>query len=293
MTSGMPPGRHERRYRHEGRDRFCHVHVPASHDPNRAAPLVLALHGATSNPKLMAQFCGLHRQGEQDGFVVAYPAGTGAVGTVLFWNGGGHWGYAGKNGVDDVGFIRMVVDDLRGAIAIDPDRIHVCGMSNGANMTYRLGAEMADVFASIAGVGGPMIPGAARPQRPLSVLHIHGTDDAFAPFHGGVGEHSLHGVPLPSVRSTIDFWVDANECPVLPQIASSPDAAGDGTTIRTEIYAPGRDGTEVVLHIVEGGGHTWPGRPPLPEKLGKSSGNLDANAAISAFFRKHPKTRPT
>lgn len=290
--SAPTPGRHERFYQHEGRDRFCHVYIPATHDPVVPAPLVLALHGATSNPKLMAQFCGMHAKADLEGFVVAYPAGTGAVGTVLFWNGGGSWGYAAKNNVDDVGFLRLVVDDLRSFVAIDPNRIHVCGMSNGAIMTYRLGVEMSDVFASIAGVAGPMIPKGPSEGRPMPVLHIHGSDDEFAPYLGGVGPQSLYKVPMPSVGDTIRYWVEHNRCSPNPRLETIPDRAGDGTTVRTERYSPEQGDAEVVLHVVEGGGHTWPGRPPLPERLGKSSGNLNANDVIWDFFRQHP-LRPT
>ena len=66
-------------------------------------------------------------------------------------------------------------------------------------------------------------------------------------------------------------------------------AVGDGTHIVRTCYGPGRDGSEVVLYLVEGGGHTWPGRPPLPLSLGKSTGNLDANDVIWDFFRRHER----
>ena len=48
---------------------------------------------------------------------------------------------------------------------------------------------------------------------------------------------------------------------------------------------------EVVLVVIEGGGHTWPGRPPLPAQLGKSTMNIAANDWIWEFFQKHPLPR--
>jgi polyhydroxybutyrate depolymerase len=41
------------------------------------------------------------------------------------------------------------------------------------------------------------------------------------------------------------------------------------------------------LYYIRGGGHTWPGRPPRPHYLGKSTDNLDANEVIWEFFSRH------
>ena len=56
-------------------------------------------------------------------------------------------------------------------------------------------------------------------------------------------------------------------------------------------YSGGRDGSEVVLVRLEGGGHTWPGGAQyLPEGLvGRVCRDFDATALIWQFFRAHPK----
>jgi len=71
------------------------------------------------------------------------------------------------------------------------------------------------------------------------------------------------------------------------RIERFPDTAGDGTEIERQEFGPGVGGIEVVLYIIEGGGHTWPGMPPLPLALGKSSANMNANDTIWEFFQKH------
>ena len=35
----------------------------------------------------------------------------------------------------------------------------------------------------------------------------------------------------------------------------------DATSVQRKVYGPGVDGTEVQLITINGGGHTWPGRP--------------------------------
>jgi polyhydroxybutyrate depolymerase len=44
----------------------------------------------------------------------------------------------------------------------------------------------------------------------------------------------------------------------------------------------------VVLIVIEGGGHTWPGREAQARVLGKSTKNISANDVMWEFFLKHP-----
>jgi poly(3-hydroxybutyrate) depolymerase len=63
----------------------------------------------------------------------------------------------------------------------------------------------------------------------------------------------------------------------------------DGTRIRKETYRNGEINTEVVLYIIEGGGHTWPGGYQyLNERIiGKTSRDMSAAEVIWNFFDKH------
>jgi polyhydroxybutyrate depolymerase len=269
----------------DGRERSYLLHVPPSHTAPTA--VVLAFHGATSNGRLMEQFSGLSAKADTAGFVVVYPNGTGNLPNVLTWNGGCCCGYAVNHAVDDVAFVRALLDDLACAVPIDPARIYAAGMSNGAHMAYRLACELNDQITAIATVAGAMALDECRPLRPIPVLHIHGTDDQFAPFHGGRGPRSIYGTHARSVEDTIRTWVRINGCAETPTITTEPPHVDDGTRIVRQVYAPCAGGAEVVLIIVEGGGHTWPGRPPLPAALGKSTANLDANDAIWEFMTRH------
>jgi polyhydroxybutyrate depolymerase len=48
------------------------------------------------------------------------------------------------------------------------------------------------------------------------------------------------------------------------------------------------DEAEVVLYVIEGGGHTWPGRVPDSFYLGSSALGFPANPLIRDFFARHP-----
>ena len=67
-----------------------------------------------------------------------------------------------------------------------------------------------------------------------------------------------------------------------------PNLADDGTSVQRKAYGPGRDGSEVILYTIGGGGHTWPVREPPIQFLGKSTRDISANDLIWDFFQKHP-----
>jgi polyhydroxybutyrate depolymerase len=119
-------------------------------------------------------------------------------------------------------------------------------------------------------------------------MHFHGTDDQFAPFKGGKGEKSISGTNFYSVEHSIKAWVKANGCKDEPAATKEPDKAKDGTTVTRQVYSDGKEGSEVVLVTIEGGGHTWPGQEPKLKLLGKSTKNISANDLMWEFFKKHP-----
>ena len=91
-------------------------------------------------------------------------------------------------------------------------------------MAYRLAAEMGERIAAIACVAGPMAVRLEQPPRAMPVLHIHGTEDEFAPYDGGRGLKSVYGASLMSVPETIGAWVRANGCPSTPIVGLAKSA---------------------------------------------------------------------
>jgi poly(3-hydroxybutyrate) depolymerase len=122
----------------------------------------------------------------------------------------------------------------------------------------------------------------------LASASADGTDDEFAAFHGGPGPRSISGTSFYSVEHSIQAWLKANGCPAEPQLTEEPDRADDGMRVIRKTYGPGRDGSEVVLLVVEGGGHTWPGRETPATWLGKVTKDISANDLMWEFFQKHP-----
>jgi polyhydroxybutyrate depolymerase len=120
------------------------------------------------------------------------------------------------------------------------------------------------------------------------VLHFHGPADEFAPPGGGRGARSISGTHFRSVEHSLRAWIAADGCPDRPALTKLPGKANDGTTVERSVYGPGKEGAEVVLIEIAGGGHTWPGQEARLRLLGKSTQNISANDLMWEFFEKHP-----
>lgn len=283
----LGPGEHLRSLEIDGQVRSYLVHVPPQYDERQATPLVLAFHGAGTNGPIMALSTGLSGKSDEAGFVVAYPNGTGKANLFLVWNSGGFQGPFADKLPDDVKFVDQLLDDLAGVVNVDPQRVYATGLSNGGMMCYRLAAELSQRIAAIAPVAGTLAMENPRPTRPVPVIHFHGTADELVPF-GGPGEKSPKFLTFNSVEETIRIWAEMDDCPRKAEKTDLPDRFEDGTTVRRERYGPGKDGAEVILYVIDGGGHTWPGRQwPVP-LLGRSTRDIAANDLIWEFFQKHP-----
>ena len=272
--------------------RYC-VYIPKKYDASKATPVIVVFHGGGGNPESMIRLTGMNAKADEMGFLVVYPFGTDKLANALLtFNGGECCGYAMENKVDDVGFTRELLDDLAKVANVDADRVFATGLSNGGIMAHYLASELSDRIAAIAPVGGPLMLEALHNNRPVPVIHFHGTADAFAPFNGGFGKGFLgrNGITkFRSVDHNIQNWVKANGCKTEPEITALPDKADDGMKVTRKTWSGGKEDCEVVLIEIEGGGHTWPGQKPIVSLLGESTMDISANDLMWEFFQRHPR----
>jgi polyhydroxybutyrate depolymerase len=255
----------------------------------------MVLHGGGGTGKGMVKLThgGFDRLSDREGFIVVYPDGI-----EKHWNDGRqNLSYrAHREKIDDVGFISALIDHLAKEDSIDIKRVYVTGISNGAIMSLRLGCGLSEKIAAIASVAGSMpenMPSQCSPSRSISVLIISNTADPLVPWGGGEIRFGLRrfGRVL-SVPETVKFWVNHNQCSSPPNIIWEPDRdPKDGTSVRRESYSECQESSEVVLYVIEGGGHTWPGgHQYLPQWIiGKTSRDIDANEVIWDFLKKHKR----
>jgi polyhydroxybutyrate depolymerase len=245
-------------------------------------PLVIALHGRGGQGQSEAKLSHLDEIARREGFLVVFPDGIDRS-----WADGRGATPAARNGVDDVGFVRALIDRLVADGRVDPARVYVTGMSNGAIMTWTLACAMADRLAAIAPVSGAMPAALAEsctPARPLAVLYFAGTDDPILPYGGG---DTPAGGAVLSAEDSVGRWAAHDGCDLTASWTELPDTdPGDGTRARARRLTGCRDGVEVELVTIDHGGHTWPGGLAYaPERrIGKTSRDLDASEEMWRFF---------
>ena len=120
-------------------------------------------------------------------------------------------------------------------------------------------------------------------------MFMQGNQDPLVHIDGGPVLRD-RGVAISLARAA-EFWRQWDGTSSQSTVDNLPDQAHDGTSVGREVYAGGKQRTEVVVFIIEGGGHTWPGGPQyLPAFLiGKASHNLDATQSIWDFFKRHTR----
>ncbi len=262
---------------------------PTSVDPDVPAPLVLACHPFATNAESFQRLIQLDSLAEREGFIVAYPNGTGATRFQLTFNAGGVLPPFDADLPDDVEFTRRMIDDVAELSAVDPRRVYATGYSNGGMMAYRLAGELSDRIAAIAAIAGTQTIEFPVPPRPVPILHFHGTQDGVVPTDG-----PAPGTPpfltFLTLDETIAYWTARNGCVAAPVTTLLPNTARDGTTVERVTYAGCDQGTEFVLYRILNGGHTWPGTklPNLP-LVGRTTRDISANELLWEFFARHPR----
>jgi polyhydroxybutyrate depolymerase len=262
-----------------GLTRSYRLYVPGNYTGATAVPLVFNLHGYTSNAFQQEFYSGMNAVADTAGFIICYPDGVNSA-----WNSGFQPPYYG--GVDDVGFLSVLIDSLQAGYNIDPTRVYSCGMSNGGFMSYRLACDLESRIAAIASVTGSMTTlqvNNCGASRPMPVLEIHGTDDGTVPYTASTG--------IIGIDSLLSYWRAQNACVAAPVYDTLPDLVQESSTVTTQWYAGCTDNVEVAHYKIENGGHTWPGAIfQIPGEV--TNQDIHASVEIWKFFYRFAHPNP-
>jgi polyhydroxybutyrate depolymerase len=292
-SSTLVPGDHTVTLQHGGRERSAIVHVPRQAAERPAFPVVLNFHGGGGHGANQKEYSLLDALAESENFLAVYPNGTGRLsGRLLTWNAGTCCAYSVINKIDDVGFVRALIDRIADNFPIDRRRIYATGMSNGGMMAHRLAAEASDIVAAVAPVAGGMVLPMVKSARAVPVLHIHSVDDPRALYAGGLGPpfpFTKNQVLHPNIDEMIKRWAEHNGCAADPMIVDQRvDRTPRGHSATRYVFPNCRDGASVVLWKLTGAGHVWPGgkQKVLERILGPSTYIIDANREMWEFFKR-------
>jgi polyhydroxybutyrate depolymerase len=266
-------GRHHLTF--EGRERAFLLDVPRQLRPG--APLVMVFHGFTGSAKEVRELAGFTPLVEQHGFVAVYPEGTtDAKGRTFFQVG---YQFHQDQKVDDVQFTRGLAARLVRDLGLDERAVFATGFSNGADLSFFLGAQSQPFVTAIAPVAGTMMESWARdfrPARRISVLAVNTKDDPTTRWEGDLKNQDGWGAYL-GTESVIDLWVKGLALPQVQRDVLTPN-------LHRTRWSGVDDRVEVEFYALAKGGHVW------PQHLGE--GTRTTAETIWEFFDRHrPRSR--
>ncbi|MFT3700456.1 MAG: hypothetical protein QM831_45350 [Kofleriaceae bacterium] len=184
-----------------GTERTYLVYAPATYDPCKPAALMVDAHGSNETAQMQAGTAtflgfpanygsGMRLVADREGFLVVEPQGIGDA-----WS------------ESDVAFMGQIPAQI--PATLDPTRVFLSGISNGAGLTY-WGACALAMYTGFAPVSGYDDSPCASPTT-ASLVHFHTTTDALVSYSDG--------------QAAFAKWTAARHC-----TADSSTTFGTGST---------------------------------------------------------------
>jgi phospholipase/carboxylesterase len=144
------------------------LYVPAAvAEANRAAPLLVVLHGAGGSGERIVQRLGPFA--DAHGVILLAPSSRNVT-----WNS-----IRGQHG-DDIGFMDRALNTVFGECVIEPSRIGVAGFSDGASYALTVGVANGDLFKEVMAFSPCILDEVVPHGRPRFFLS-HGRQDDILP----------------------------------------------------------------------------------------------------------------
>jgi polyhydroxybutyrate depolymerase len=225
-------------------DREYAVHVPAGYDKSTPLPALVCLHAFSMNAR---SFCdtmaGWLEKADKEKFVLIMP--NGYMNSFNIGDGCGAEALpVHTDGVDDVAFIRALLDDVSKHVNVDPGRVYATGFSNGSSLAWRLACEASDIFTAVVPVAAGSCLSECKPTHKVSVLDVYGTADFFNPTEDTPAS-------LAALRSI--GGCSAETTPAMMPMDTGAGQCLTGKDCGSTECAP----VEVTQCIVQNGSHCW------------------------------------
>jgi polyhydroxybutyrate depolymerase len=227
-------------------------------------PLVIGLHGYDQRAVDFDSYTGLRPAGVVEGAVVAVPQG---MGTPAGWNVPD----SPALGPSDLDLVAALVDRLVAQACVDPRRVVLAGLSDGADMAVTAACALPGRIAAVLLVAASTGPSPSC--RPLVVVQVHGTADPVDAYAGRAADtrRGFGSVKAAGAERALQLWSALGDCR-----ARTERTSGDLRLLTSTDCT----GTRLVrLIAVRGGGHTWPGAAPRPA-LGRTTASIDTTSLL-------------
>jgi polyhydroxybutyrate depolymerase len=255
-------GTHKRTLKSNDEERQFLLHIPRKYKKavkKQPAPLVIMLHGRTSNGAVAASaYYGWKELSEKEGFVAVFPT---ALGSPTSWEGA----CKAKETHDSV-FLSDLIDLMLEELKIDKNRVFMTGHSSGGFMSFSFAASHGDKVAAIAPVAG-LVLDKSEPKLPVSLISFHGMADSIVSY-----DSSKWG--MPTAMESAELFAKHNGCKPAERVELNKGK------VHLDTWIKGKKETEVHFYSIEGGSHGWPQG---------GSKSVAATPLIWEFFEAHPR----
>ena len=167
------------------------------------ASLLVVLHQDVSSGRQIAVDLGLDSL-RRHGVTLAYPDGFGGS-----WNSGACCGVAAERGVDDVGFVMEVLEDVGRRTPVDAERRALLGYSGGGMLAYRLLCRENPDLLAVVEINGSLESHCDNGLRLPDLLSVHGEKDGSVGLTTARFVNHLHMSPRPVVSTLTTVTVQA------------------------------------------------------------------------------------
>jgi polyhydroxybutyrate depolymerase len=277
------PGVTDRTLTSDGVERRFELTVPADYDGTTPLPVVLSLHALTVPYQAASGLTGFGDMAPRYDFIGVSPSGR-LDGATPYWLA------APAEENYDLEFFDDLLDLLEQELCVDPTRVYATGASNGGQMSSLLACRRPDRITAVAPVAGVEFYESCS-GSPVPVMAFFGSADPVVTYDGGglnatriADLHYWKGRPPESlpvhhgVDAAMGAWAAHNGCdPDFVQERISPEVLKRTWTTCE---------ADTILYIVDGGGHTWPGKPvaAFESTFGRGTTEIDASDLMFDFF---------
>ena len=226
-------------------------------------PLIVSLHGYGGNSADHSVYFPLHERVNSEGFALMLPTGSPDGQGNPFWNPTDNCCEGGKSGEDDVAYLTELVAAARKVMDFGP--VYFFGYSNGGFMSHHMACKGLPDLRAVASLAGTSYveDSSCEGAPPVSVLHVHGTEDEVILFEGDEtdpepksGERAFYA----GARDMVTRWSDIAGCdwPEDPQPYATLDLDRYVAGPETQAFRLGAgcaEGISIELWVGEGSSH--------------------------------------
>ncbi|MBL6604235.1 MAG: hypothetical protein ISQ43_03760 [Flavobacteriaceae bacterium] len=272
-----------------GLNREYLLYIPPNLNNPKYLPVIFNFHGYGGQALQFFNQTDLTEISDNNGVVLVYPQGSNLP------DGGSHWNaapssssstsFVNKSSTDDIGFFKVLLEEINQDNIVDLKRVYVIGYSNGGMFSHFLACNTDNIIAAIGDIAGTMLNetfNSCNPSSPIPILKIHGTSDRVVSYNGyNEGEFK-------SVEEVLGFWKSNNKSNAndsLENLGSTSiysEFYNTSVNVNFEKYTFDSDenSSEIVHYKIINGGHWWDY---------SSDKHLKTSTLLWDFFSKHSK----